>query len=92
MASLSSLIYALVDRYIPTDGLQEPITSYALRHELQKIAVIVNQIAEFTPQATNVAPSSPREGMIRVAVPPWTPLGGTDPVKVIYFGGAWVAL
>lgn len=92
MSALDPMIYGVVDRFRHYNGLPDPPSAWAIDQQLAQIAKIINEIAEMTPQCTNVAPEKPREGMIRTAIPPWLPLGGSVLRRVVYSGGAWVAL
>lgn len=92
MAALNSRVYAVLGRFFPNLDLPEPPTALSVADALRGLSDLLNSIAELTPQATDVAPATPREGMVRLAVAPWLPLGGSDPRFVGYKDGAWVAL
>lgn len=79
--------------YSPSEPPQkaEDINFY-LREELQKIAAAVQALSLGHVDITNVAPTKPREGDIRLCDGTnWNPLG-TGQKFVGYRGGAWVLL
>jgi hypothetical protein len=65
-----------------------------VRGELDKIQDSIASIIEMTPQGTTFAPRTPRHGMIRLAMDPWRPIGGSVDVWVYYDedAAAWAAL
>lgn len=90
--ALNPRVYAMLGRFLPNLSLPDPVSAISLSDQLRSISDLLNSIAELTPQAADTAPPDPREGMIRLAVPPWLPLGGSTSRFVGYKGGAWVAL
>lgn len=63
-----------------------------LREEFQKISAAVTALSLGHLDTTNVAPTKPREGDIRLCDGVnWNPLG-TGKKFVGYYGGAWVLL
>lgn len=79
--------------YAPGDVPSDPkeLQRY-LREEFQKIAAAVTALSLGHLDITNVAPTKPREGDIRLCDGTnWNPLG-TGQKFVGYRGGAWVLL
>ena len=63
------------------------------RSELDKIQAAIASLVEFVPQGTTYAPRKPQHGMVRKAMDPWRPLGGTVDLWVQYDADVpgWVA-
>lgn len=60
--------------------------------ELRRVAASLADLCRMVPQASQIVPLDPVEGMIRFAKSPWRPIGGTVDTWVTYVNGAWVAL
>lgn len=60
--------------------------------ELRRIGDAINEVTDLLPQPAASEPRTPRKGMIRLAVEPWRPLGGTEDAWVFWNGSAWTAL
>jgi hypothetical protein len=70
-----------------------PVSPEYLRVELTNIQQTLAQMLSMFPQAATVAPGRPQEGMVRFAMAPWRPIGGTTTDGwVIFNGTAWVAI
>ena len=82
--------------YVATSGplLDASDASYIVP-ELKKIATAISSIQAMVPQAATSAPTTPKDGMMRLARSPWRPVKGqTTDIWVYYDGssGTWVAL
>jgi hypothetical protein len=53
-----------------------------LQQELREIQDTLNGVLDMLPQEASAPPARPRPGMIRRAVAPWRPVGGTADVWV----------
>jgi hypothetical protein len=79
-----------INRYTVGDvpATQDEMPAY-LRRELDKIQAAINVIADGQLDVTTVAPTKPRDGMIRRAsgAPNWNP--GSGQGVYCYYAGSW---
>ena len=91
---LSDKTNVLVQKYIRKQAPTLPAADQHqyLQDELSGIERSTGTIAEASIQVTDVAPTSPRKGMVRYAISPWNPLSNGFSGLVVYSGSSWVSI
>lgn len=82
---------SIVDKY--TRGLypaNEEDFSRFIQEELTRLETFTDASSQATIQVADRAVTSPKKGMVRFAVSPWDPIGGSFQGLVVYNGSAWV--
>lgn len=75
--------------YRPPLGFASGRVPPEIAHELRRIGDAINELVELMPQPAASEPRMPKKGLIRLAVEPWRPLGGTADRWVWWDGASW---
>lgn len=59
-----------------------------LLNELSRIQDVFKSTQEMIPQASTKAPTTPKDGMIRLARAPWRPVAGQNVDQWVFYDGA----
>lgn len=75
--------------YVPSQQPANPAdTLIHLTRELAKIRGVLDAYRRLLPQVETSAPQAPQEGMLRIAMAPWTPTGVSGAL-VVFRAGSW---
>ena len=87
----SNVTDLVVNQYIrqPVPVNKDGMDTY-LSGQLQEIENSMKTIGEGSIQVADAAPARPLKGMVRYAVSPWNPIGGSFQGLVVYSGTTWL--